>query len=111
MADRPRFIHRTLNVSASDHEKALSRALLGILSRSIHGLPGIVAALNETEVNPQSGGRWTEEIFVAEMERLGVYPNSIGAPLGNHPLGIVPAGASTAERPKRATHGGSGRAQ
>ncbi len=106
MADYERFIHRTLNVSSSDYEKLLSRALIGILGRGIHDLPGIIAALNKTEVGSQSGGTWTEETFVAEMERLGAYPNSVGAPLGAHALGAIPAGASTSERPKSPSQGG-----
>ena len=106
MAGHQRYIHRTLNVSASDYEQRLSRTLIGILGRGIHDLPGIVAALSKTEVGPQSGGAWTEETFVAEMERLGAYPNSVGAPLGAHALGVIPPGASTDERPKLPSQGG-----
>jgi hypothetical protein len=90
-----RLIHRTLNLQASEYEKQLSRALIGILGRGIHDLADIVAALNQSQVQPASGGSWTERIFESEMERLGAYPNSIGAPLGAHPPGIVPRGAST----------------
>jgi hypothetical protein len=106
-----RFIHRTLKVPASEYEKVLAGALLGILGRSIHDLAGIVAALNQTEIKPRNAGVWTEELFVAEMERLGVYPNSTGAPLGEHGAGIVPPGATTPERPKRPTRGGTDHAR
>src|SRR5206468_4028601 len=95
-----------LNVSASDYEQRLSRTLIGILGRGIHDLPGIVAALNKTDAGPQSEGAWTEQTFVAEMERLGVYPNSTGAPLGAHALGVIPPGASTDERPQLPNQGG-----
>ena len=105
MTDRERFIHRTLNVSASQYEKDLSRALLGILSRKAHDLPGIVAGLNATEIRPEGASEWTEQVFVSEIERLGVYPNTVGAALGLHASGVVPPGASTAERPKRGNHG------
>jgi|SRR5690348_16314933 hypothetical protein len=106
MTAYPRYIHRTLNVSPSAYEKALSGALFGILSRKIHDLAGIVAALNQSGVSPSSGQTWTEEGFSAEMERLGAYPNSVGAPLGNHPQGIVPVGTSTSERPTKPPQGG-----
>jgi hypothetical protein len=102
-----RFVHRTLKVSTSQYERALSAALLKILGNSIHDLAGIVAALNKTSVKPQNGASWTEATFVAEMERLGAYPNSTGAPLGGHPPGIVPSGTATVERPKRAPRGES----
>ena len=106
MTSYPRFIHRTLNVSPSDYERQLSGALLGILSRKIHDLPGIVAALNQSEVRSASGEAWTEAGFAAELERLGSYPNSVGASMGSHPAGIVPAGTSTPERPVKQNAGG-----
>ena len=105
MEERPRYVHRTLNTDPGDYEKALSRTLFGILSKSIHDLPGIVRALDESDLRPPEGDRWTEEIFAAEMERLGAYPNSSGAPLGEHPAGIVPPGTSTRERPPKGEHG------
>jgi hypothetical protein len=106
MTSYPRYIHRTLNVAASDYEKKLSGALFALLSRKIHDLAGIVAALNQSEVRPPSGQSWTEESFAAEVERLGAYPNCVGASLGDHLRGIVPAGTSTAERPVRQNQGG-----
>jgi hypothetical protein len=106
MTAYPRYIHRTLKVSPSEYERALSGALFGILSRKIHDLAGIVAALNQAGVSPSSGQTWTEESFSAEMERLGAYPNSVGATVGRHPQGIVPAGTSTAERPMKQSQGG-----
>ncbi|MGH7032319.1 MAG: recombinase-like helix-turn-helix domain-containing protein [Stellaceae bacterium] len=106
MTSYPRFTHRTLNVSPSDYEKQLSGVLLGILIRKIHDLPGIVAALNQSEVRPASGDTWTEGGLAAELERLGSYPNSVGASLGSHPAGIVPAGTSTPERPMKQNAGG-----
>ena len=105
MEERPRYVHRTLNTEPGDYEKALSRTLFGILSKSIHDLPGIVLALNESDLRPPDAERWTEEIFAAEMERLGDYPNSSGAPLGEHGEGVVPPGTSTRERPPKGEHG------
>lgn len=105
MTSGPDYIHRTLKVSASEYERKLSAALLVILSKKIHELDRIVAALDASDVRPPGGGQWTEENFSAEIERLGAYPNSVGAPLGSHPVGIVPLGSSTPERPKQAKHG------
>ncbi|HKT20511.1 MAG TPA: recombinase-like helix-turn-helix domain-containing protein [Stellaceae bacterium] len=110
MTSYPRFIHRTLNVAPSDYEKKLSGALLQILSRKIHDLPGIVAALNQSDAKAAGGQAWTEESFAVEMERLGAYPNCVGAPLGSHRAGIVPAGTSTPERPMKQS-GGQGDAR
>jgi hypothetical protein len=106
MIDYPRYIHRTLNVSASEYEKKLAGVLFQILSRTTHDLAGIVAALNQSGVTASGGQAWTEESFSAEMERLGAYPNCVGAPVGSHPSGVVPVGASTPERPGRQTAGG-----
>jgi len=106
MPERSRFIHRTLKPSPSQYESALSRALTGILGKGIHDLAGIVAALNETQLRFPNGGTWTEENFAAEMERLGAYPNSTGAPLGQHPVTPMPPGTSTAESPRPITIGG-----
>ena len=106
MDDLPRYTHRTLNTAPSDYEQKLSKALFGILSQSIHDLPGIVKGLNGADVRPPSADQWTEQNFAAEMDRLGAYPNSIGAPLGEHPVGVVPVGTSTRERPTRQDHGG-----
>ena len=95
MASSERFIHRTMKVQPTEHEKNLSRTLIGILGRGIHDLAGIVAKLNESPFKPESGDAWSEKTFAEEMERLGAYPNSVGAPLGMHPTGVVPVGAST----------------
>lgn len=105
MDERPRYVHRTLNTSPSRYEATLSRTLFGILSRSIHDLAGIVNALNDSDVRPPEAAEWTKDNFVAEMARLGAYPNSVGAPLGEHPVGVVPPGTSSRERPKREDHG------
>jgi Recombinase-like helix-turn-helix domain len=70
MNEHKRFIHRTLNVSASEYEKGLAKALIGIPTRGIHDLDGIVASLNETDVASRSGGKWTAPDFVVEIERL-----------------------------------------
>lgn len=111
MTAYPRFIHRTLKVAASEYEKKLSGALFQILSRGTHDLAGIVVALNQSGVTLSSGQAWTEENFSEEMERLGTYPNSVGCSVGVHPVGIVPVGTSTAERPAKQTQGGQANAQ
>jgi hypothetical protein len=56
----------------TDDEQALGDALERILATGVHDLPGIVAALNQSDApKPPSGGTWTEEAFRAEMARLG----------------------------------------
>ena len=95
MDARPRFTHRTVQLSPPGDEARLARALFGVLARGIHDLPGIVAALNATDVRPSGGAAWTEASFAAEMERRGAYPNSVGAPVGGHEIGtVVPQGTS-----------------
>jgi hypothetical protein len=105
MADCQRLIHRTMNVAASQYEKDLARALLGVLGRGIHDLPGIVAGLNGSDVRPEDAAAWTEQNFIATVERLGAYPNSIGAPLGAHKPGAEPPGMPITEASKRGDHG------
>jgi hypothetical protein len=111
MTDYPRYIHRTLKASPSEYEQTLSRVLFDALSRRIHDLPGIIEALNASPVRAADGGAWSEASLVAELERLGAYPNSIGAPLGKHPVGIVPRGSSTPERPQSKRGGGPAHAE
>jgi hypothetical protein len=98
MAEPPRFTHRTVVLDPPPQERELARALFGVLNKGIHDLPGIVAALNETQVRPASGGAWTEAGFTAEMERLGAYPNSVGGTVGSHAAGVALPGTSSSER-------------
>ena len=105
MAELPRFTHRTVNLAQSDYVQDLSATLFRILSQSIHDLPGIVNELNRSDIRPPDASEWTDKSFIGEMKRLGAYPNSIGAPLGEHPKGIVPAGTSSQERPSLQDHG------
>jgi hypothetical protein len=101
MQDRPRYTHRTVNLHLPDYERQLATGLFDILSRGVHDLPGIVAALNGSNVRPPGGEHWTETIFSEEMQRLGAYPHSIGAPPGGHPAGVIPPGTSAADRLKQ----------
>jgi hypothetical protein len=97
--DQERFIHRTLKADPTPEEQALSGALIRILSQSIHDLPGIVTALNATDVKPVGGAAWDEQTFRDTVARLGAYPNSVGGPLGSHTIGNVPPGNSSSARP------------
>ena len=101
MADLPRYTHRTVKLAPSEYERQLATAVFGILSRGTHDLPGIVAALNATAVRTADGQPWSETSFSAEMERLGAYPHSIGAPLGAHRAGVIPPGTSATDRLKQ----------
>jgi hypothetical protein len=103
MADLPRYTHRTVKLSPAAYELQLSTTIFGILNQKIHDLNGIVAALNNSPVRPPDGQAWTEASFSAEMERLGAYPNSVGAPAGAHPVGVIPPGTSARDRLTKAT--------
>jgi hypothetical protein len=94
-----RFTHRTLKANPTPEERTLADAIIGILSKSVHDLPGIVAGLNSAKIPAPGGGTWQEQTFKTEIEKLGFYPNSIGGPLGSHPVGVVPAGNSSTARP------------
>lgn len=59
MSEHKRFIHRTLSISVANDERSLAKALIGILTRGIHDLDGIVAALDESDLAPGSGTRRT----------------------------------------------------
>ncbi len=56
----------------SDYENALADALQAIFGEEIYDLPAIVRRLDERGPKPPTGTTWTEELFVAEMARLGV---------------------------------------
>jgi hypothetical protein len=106
MPDLPRYTHRTVRtvkLSPAAYELQLSTTIFGILNQKIHDLNGIVAALNNSPVRPPDGQAWTEASFNAEMERLGAYPNSVGAPIGAHPVGVIPPGTSARDRLTKAT--------
>ena len=60
--------------SPTKYESALCEELVAILRRGIHGLASIVAELKQTEVRPETGGEWTEDVFISEMARLGDGP-------------------------------------
>ena len=55
----------------TDYENALADALQAIFGQQIYDLPGIVRRLNEQGPKPPAGAVWTEELFAAEMARLG----------------------------------------
>jgi hypothetical protein len=78
------FTYRTFNLSPPEYERQLADALFQIMGKSVHDLPGIVAALNSAGSVPKSGGAWTVESFKAEMNRLGTWTNCTGAPVGAH---------------------------
>ena len=62
------------------YESALCEELVGILRRGIHDLARIVAELKKTEVKPETGGEWTEDVFIAELARLGDGPEHGAVP-------------------------------
>lgn len=64
-------ISQIRETAPSAYEAALCEAVFAIVRREVHDLPGIVKELNESDVRPEAGGEWTEEVFIAEMKRLG----------------------------------------
>ena len=59
---------------AGEYVTALCDALLEILGHKIHDLPGILNALDASDVKPSGGGAWTENFFTAEMARMENIP-------------------------------------
>ena len=56
----------------SDYENALADALQATFGQEVCDLSGIVQRLNERGPKPPTGTVWTEELFAAEMARLGI---------------------------------------
>ena len=78
------YTYRTFNMNPSAYERELADALFVIMAKSVHDLAGIVAGLNQAGPGPEEGGTWTIELFLAELQRLGTWTNSAGAPVGEH---------------------------
>lgn len=78
------YTYRTFNMNPSEYDRELAEALFTIMGKSVHDLAGIVAGLNQAGPKPKGGGTWTSELFQAELQRLGTWANSIGAPVGAH---------------------------
>lgn len=65
------YAHQTRDLPHGDYENRLGDALEAIFDAGVKDLPEIVAGLNRTGVKAPGGQAWTEEIFRAEMARLG----------------------------------------
>lgn len=55
----------------TEYENALADSLQAIFGEEIYDLAGILLRLNERGPKPPGGGAWTEQMFTAEMARLG----------------------------------------
>ena len=55
----------------TEYENALADSLQAIFGEEIYDLAAIVRRLNERGPKPPTGAAWTEELFTAEMARLG----------------------------------------
>lgn len=55
----------------TSYEHALADEIEAIFGKGIWDLAGVVAALNDTSLQPPDGGGWSEERFTAEIARLG----------------------------------------
>lgn len=53
------------------YRDALADGLERVLERGADTLDGIVSGLNALSVSTKSGGRWTEDLLTAELDRLG----------------------------------------
>jgi hypothetical protein len=80
----PEFTYRTISLTPPAYERELAEVLFGILGSSVHEPEAIAAALNEAGFMPSSGGQWSATAFMAEMQRLGSWTNSVGARVGAH---------------------------
>jgi hypothetical protein len=65
------IVWQTRVAPPSEYENALGDALQKIFAEQVHDLPGIVSRLNASAVRAPGGVPWTEDIFTAEMTRLG----------------------------------------
>lgn len=59
----------------SEYEDKLCSALIPILGRNVHDLPGIVAELNKTDVKSETDSSWTAEAFQAVLRKCGTGPD------------------------------------
>lgn len=66
------YVYRARIAERTAYEQALVDRLFEILSRGVHDLPMITAALAASNVMPPDGGAWTPELLRAEIARLGV---------------------------------------
>jgi hypothetical protein len=64
-------VHQTRDREPTDYENLLADGIEQAYARGIQELPQLVAALNEGCIPSPGGKPWTEELFVAEMKRLG----------------------------------------
>ena len=58
-------------VSTRSYEDLLGDALEQLLAKGCETPPDFVTGLNELNVHGPAGQDWTEELFCAEMRRLG----------------------------------------
>ena len=65
------YAHQTRDIPHGDYEIRLGDALEALFEAGVKELPEIVAGLNRSGVKAPGGAAWTEEVFRAEMARLG----------------------------------------
>lgn len=65
------YAHQTRDLPHGDYENRLGDALEALFEAGVKDLPDIVAGLNRSGVKPPNGGAWSEDLFRAEMARLG----------------------------------------
>ncbi len=65
------YAHQTRDLPHGDYENRLGDALEALFGAGVTELPDIVSGLNRSGVKAPGDEAWTEEIFRAEMARLG----------------------------------------
>lgn len=63
--------HQCRDWTETAYTRALGNALEAMFDDGKHDLAEIVAGLNAAKVAPPEGDSWTEDLFKAEMARLG----------------------------------------
>jgi hypothetical protein len=63
--------HQSRAADPSPYEVRLAGAIEEIFGAGSHDLPGLLRGLADAGLSAPDGQPWTEEAFIAEIERLG----------------------------------------
>ncbi|MFD0058622.1 recombinase-like helix-turn-helix domain-containing protein [Streptomyces sp. NPDC127168] len=63
--------HQTRDREPTPYELKLARTLEDIFTKDGHDLTDVVDGLNSRQLRTPTGEPWTEDVFRAEMHRLG----------------------------------------
>lgn len=65
------YRHQCRDWEENDYTKGLGDTLEALFDQQKHSLEDILAGLNESKIRPEGHDVWTEDVFRAEMARLG----------------------------------------